>query len=69
MTDIHIDGYPLYGISNHAFTFGFPCIHISDWQMKIMDILNSIIVIRVFFVLFFKLWTSIFEFIVDYCIK
>ena len=53
MPDIHIDGYPLYGISNHVFTFGFPCIHISDWQMKVMDTLNSIINIRVFFVCLF----------------
>ena len=49
MMDIRIDGYPLNGISDHEFNFGFPCIHISDWKMKIMDILNSIINIRVFF--------------------
>ena len=52
-TSILNDGYPVYGISNHAcarvFTFGFPYIHISDWQMKIMDILNSIIDIRILF--------------------
>ena len=46
------NGYPLYGISNHAypklFAFGFPYIHISDWQMEIMDIHNSIINIRFF---------------------
>ena len=46
------DGYPLYGIRNRAyariFAVGFPCIHICDWQMKIMYILNSIINIRHF---------------------
>ena len=46
------DGYPLYGIRNRAyarlFSVGFPCIHICDWQMKIMYILNSIINIRHF---------------------
>ena len=46
-TSILNDGYPLYGIRKRAyarlFAVGFPCIHISDWQMKIMDILNSII--------------------------
>ena len=51
-TSILNDGYPLYGIRNRAyawlFAVGFPCIHISDWQMKIMDILNSIINIRIF---------------------
>ena len=45
-TSILTYGYPLYRISNHTYTrlfaLGFPCIHISDWQMKIMDILNSI---------------------------
>ena len=42
-TSILNNGYPLYGISNHVharlFAFGFPFIHISDWQIKIMDIL------------------------------
>ena len=51
-TSILNDGYPLYGIRNRAyaklFTVGFPCIHISDWQMKIMDILNSVINIHIF---------------------
>ena len=61
MTDIHIDGYPLYGISNHAFTFGFPCIHISDWQMKIMDILNSIIIIFFFFFLIMNIYFWIYR--------
>ena len=61
------DGYPLYGIRNRAyarlFAVGFPCIHICDWQMKIMDILNSIINIRVFFV---TIWPSVIEFVVNY---
>ena len=64
-TSILNDGYPLYGIHNRAyatlFAVGFPCIHISEWQMKIMDILNSIINIRIFFnyghLLLNLLWT------------
>ena len=56
MIDIHIDGFTLYGISNHVITFGFPCIHISDWQMKIMDILNSIINIRFFLFIDIYFW-------------
>ena len=45
------DGYPLYGMRNRAyfrlFAVGFRCIHICDWQMKSMDILNSIINIHI----------------------
>ena len=51
-TSILNDGYPVYGIRNRAyarlFAVGFPCIHISDWQIKIMDIIDSIINIRIF---------------------